>query len=239
MNKVHFMSDSKLKASEYQVLLFLRNTVGGLNDLSVLTKDYNSRFDVNISMEFAKNIDLKNVSTYARSKNFEYSFLINIYYHSLMMILKPGETGHFIKVRKLFEMHYDKFTLSEKRTIMHWLLIYCILRTESEGVKYEKIIFKLNEFRLKEGLAFYPVGQLHKAIYFQMLSVALSIGKIKWAENFIETYTSKLHHHIRESIGSMAYAYLYFQTKEYEKLVPAQTLTLRRTPLAGQKTLSS
>lgn len=221
MNKVQLMSDSKLKATEYQTLLFLRATVGGLNDMSVLTKDYNASFDVNIPLEFAKHIDLKSLSDYARNKNFKYAFLIEIYYHSLMMLLEPGEAVHLDKVRKLYMTHYDKFTLSEKRTIMHWILIYCIFRTESEGIKYEKIIFELNKFRLKEGLAFYPEGQLHKAIYFQILSVALSVGETKWAEHFIRNYTSMLQAEIRECSEAMAYAYLHFQTKEYEKVLSA------------------
>lgn len=218
-NKVQLMSESKLKASEYQVLLFLSMTVGGLNDMSVLTKDYNSKFDVNLAMEFAKHIDLKRIAEYSRSKNFEYAFLIEIYYHSLMMLLKTGETGHLNKLRKLYRIHNDKFTLSEKRTIMHWMIIYCILRTESEGIKYERLIFELNKLRLKEGLAFYTKEHLHKEIYFQILSVALAIGKIKWAENFIKNYTSKLQPEIQKSMKAMAYAYLHFQTKEYDKVL--------------------
>ena len=116
-------------------------------------------------------------------------------------------------------MHYDKFNPGEKRTIMRWILTYCILRTESEGIKYEKIIFELNKFRLKEGFVFYPEGQLHRQIYLQILSVALSTGNIKWAENFIKNYTPKLLPEIRESSEAMAYAYLHFHTKEYEKVL--------------------
>lgn len=218
-NKVQAMGDSKLRASEYQILLFLRMTVGGLNDMSVLSKDYNSKFEVNIPLEFAKRIDLKSITSYAHSKNYEFAFLIEIYYHSLMMLLEPHETEHLNKVRKLYLLHYEKFNLSEKRIIMHWILIYCILHSESEGIKYERIIFELNRFRLKEGLAFYPAGQLHKEIYLQILSVALSIGKIKWAEGFIKDYTSKLQPEIQKSKKAMAYAYLHFQTKEYDKVL--------------------
>jgi hypothetical protein len=217
-NDPQAMGSSKLRASEYQILLFLRMTVGSLYDMSVLSKDYNQSFDVNIPLEFAKHIDLKSIAAYARNKNFEYAFLIEIYYHSLMMLLKPLETEHLNKVRRLYKMHYDKFNLPEKRIIMHWLLIYCIPRAEAEGVKYEKIIFELNKFRLKEGLVFYPAGQLHEAIYIQMLSAALSIGKIKWTENFIRDYTPMLQPQLRESKKAVAYAFLHFQKKEYDKV---------------------
>jgi hypothetical protein len=213
------MGNSKLKACEYKILLLLSGIAGGLNDMSLDTKDFNIKFEVNIPLEFAKHIDLKSIADYARSNNFKYSFLIDIYYHSIMMLLEPGETEHLNKVRKLYMMHYNKFSLTGKRTIMHWILIYCILRTDSEGIKYERIIFELNKFRLKEGLAFYPEGQLPKQIYYQILSVALTIGKTKWAENFIKNYSSKLHPETRESIKAMGSAILHFQTKGYEKVL--------------------
>ncbi len=212
------MTASKLRASEYQILLFLRMTVGGLNDMSLSVKDYNASFDVNIPLEFAKHIDLKSILSYARSNNYEYAFLIEIYYYSLMMLLEPGKTGHLNKVRKLYNQHCGKFNLPEKRIIMHWILIYCISRSESEGIKYEKIIFELNKLRLKEGLAFYR-GYMHEAIYMQMISTALSIGKTKWAEDFIENYTSKLKPEIQKSKKSMAYACLHFHAKEYDKVL--------------------
>lgn len=213
------MSDSKLKAVEYQILLFLRMTVGGLNDMNLLSKNYNSKFDINIPLEFAKHLDLKSIRDYARNKNFKYAFLIDIYYYSLMMLLQPKEAEYLYKVRELYEMHYNKFTLSEKRNMMHWILNYCIRRSESEGIKYERIIFELNKFRLKEGLAFYPEKQIPKAIYYQILKAALCIDETKWAENFIKNYTSMLQPEIQESIGAIAYAFLHFQRKEYEKVL--------------------
>jgi hypothetical protein len=219
MDKIQPMSDSKLKASEYQILLFLRMTVGGLHDMNVLSRDYNASFDVNIPREFAKHLDLKSIVNYARSKNFEYAFLIEIYYHSLMMMLEPQETGHLEKVRELFKVNYNKFTMSEKRTIMHWVVAYCVYRSDDKDFKYKRIIFELNKFRLKEGLAFYPEGQMPSVIYLQILKIALSIDEMDWAENFIKNYTSKLQPEIQQSTRAMAYAFVHFQTKEYEKVL--------------------
>lgn len=219
VDKVQAMSESKLKASEYQVLLFLRMTVGGLNDMNLLTKYHNSKFDVNIPLELAKHIELKSITEYANSKNYEYAFLIEIYYHSLIMILNPEEPGHLDKVRKLYMLHFTKFTLSEKRNIMHWIVNYCLINMDFDEIKYRRIIFESNEFRLKEGLAFYPENQLPKAIYIQMLNAALALNETQWAVNFIKSYTAKLQPDIQESMKCMAYAFLYFHTKEYRKVL--------------------
>ncbi len=219
LDKIQPMSDSKLKATEYQILLFLRMTVGGIHDMNVLSRDYNARFDVNIPLEFAKHLDLKSIVDYARNKKFKYAFLIEIYYHSLMMMLEPEETGHLNDVRELYKLNFNRFTMSEKRTIMHWVVAYCVYRSDDKDFKYKRIIFELNKFRLKEGLVFYPEGQIPNVIYLQILKTALSLDEMNWAENFIKNYTSKLHPDLQQSTRAMAYAFVHFQTKEYEKVL--------------------
>ncbi len=216
-DKVRSMSDSKLKASESQIMLFLRMTVGGLNDMKVLSENHNYRFDVNIPLEFAKNLNLKKIVDYARRKNFEYAFLIEIYYHSMMMLLEPGRTDHLDKMRELYGLHYDKFTLSEKRNMMHWIVNYCMSKMEYNENKFRRIIFELNEFRLKEGLVFYPADQLPKVIYFQILNGALAVKETDWAADFIKNYTQRLQPDIRNSMKRLANAFLYFHTKDFRK----------------------
>ncbi|MCI0448652.1 MAG: hypothetical protein L0Y79_02560 [Chlorobi bacterium] len=218
MDRVQFMSDSKLKASEYQILQFLRMAVGTMNDMGVLARSYNLKFDVNILLEFIKHTDLKKIVLYAHIKNYEYAFLMDIYYHSLMLFLEPKETQHLYKARELYEKHFARFSMSEKRTIMHWILNYCNWRADESGhSEYRKIIFELNEFRLNEGLAFFPEGRIPKANYNQILNGALSVNKIKWAEDFIKKYSPMLQPEIRQGAESMALATLYIKKKQYSK----------------------
>ncbi len=219
IDKIHAMGRSKLKASEYQAILFLRMTVGGLNDMKLLSENYNYKFDVNIPLEFAKNLDLEKISQYAHDTNFEYAFLIEIYYHSLMMLIEPQKTNHLDKARELYEIHFNKFTFSEKRNMTHWIVNYCLRNLELDENRYRRIIFELNELRLKEGLAFYPENQLPKSIYIQMLNAALALNENEWAVDFIKNYTVKLQPDIQESIKCMAYAFYYFHTKDYRKVL--------------------
>ena len=218
-DKVRAMGDSKLRASEYQILLFLRMTVGGLNDMKVLSGNYNYKFELNIPLETAKNLDLKNIVDYAYRNNFEYAFLTEIYYHALMMLLDPNQSIHLDRVRDLYTEHSDKFTLSEKRNVMHWILNYCTSHTGFDEVKYRRIIFELNKVRLREGLVYYPENQIPKANFQQILNAALAIGETVWAENFIKDYAQKLQPDIRNSVQNLAYALLYFKMKEFRKVL--------------------
>jgi hypothetical protein len=218
-DKVQFMGDSTLKTAESYALLFLRMTVGGLRDLKILEEYHNYRIDVNIPLEFAKNLDLKSIVDYANKKNYKNAFIIEIYYHSFMMLIEPQKTLHLDKFRELYELHYKKFTMSEQKNLMHWLINYCLYNHDLDENKFRKIVFELNDFRLREGMAFHPENQLPKAAYLQILINALDVNETEWVENFIKKYTIKLLPAFRDSVRCLAYAFLYFHTKEYHKVL--------------------
>lgn len=219
VDKLQLKGDSTLRSCEYQIMLFLRNTVGGLRDLRILEEYHNYRYDVDIPFEFAKNLKLENIVDYANRNNFEYAYLIEIYYHSLMMLLEPHKTLHLDKFRELYEMHYRKLARGEQGNMMHWLINYCLYNMELDESKYSRIVFELNQFRLSEGIAFYPGELFSKVTYLQILNAAISVNETEWTLNFIEDYTPKLLPEIRESMRYMAYAFLYFHMKEYRKVI--------------------
>jgi hypothetical protein len=218
-DRIKPMGDSKLKASEYQILLFLRMTVGGLNDLRVLSETFNYKPALNIPLETARNFDLKKIVDYSYSNNYEYAFLTEIYYCAMMMHLEPEQPAYLERIRELYAEHTGRFTISEKRNMMHWIVNYCLSRVDIDPLKYRRIVFESNVIRLKEGLAYYPENQLPKVIYIQILNSALAIGETEWAGNFIRDYTKMLHPDFRNSMQNLAGALLFSRTKEYSKIL--------------------
>jgi hypothetical protein len=219
IDKLQLKGDSTLRSCEYQIMLFLRNTVGGLRDLRILEEYHNYKYDMNIPFEFAKNLKLEKIVEYANENNFEYAYLVEIYYHSLKMLLEPHITFHMDKFRELYEAHYKKLAKGEQGNMMHWLINYCLYNMELNENKFRRIVFELNVFRLNEGLVFYPGELFSKVIFLQILSSALDVNETDWAMNFIKEYTSKLLPDIQVSMRCMAYAFLYFHTKEYQKVI--------------------
>ncbi len=216
-DRTQFKGDSTLRSAEYQIILFLEMTVTALRDLRILEEYHNYKIDTNLPLEFAGSINYENIINYAKRKNYEYAYLIELYYHSLMMMLKPEQTGHVVKFRELYQAHYKKLAIGEQSVMMHWLINYCLYNLDLSIEENNKMVFELNDFRLKEGLAFYPDDQLSKAIYLQIFNSALRANKTQWALNFIKEYTSKLMPEFRDTMRYQAYAFLYFHTKEYGK----------------------
>ncbi|MBE2217561.1 MAG: hypothetical protein IAE90_05120 [Ignavibacteria bacterium] len=216
-DKIQFKGDSTLKSAEYQLILFLKMNVTALRDLRILEEYHNYKIDTNLPLEIAGNVNYDAIIEYAKRKNYEYTYLIELYYHSLMMLLKPSNTRHVAKFRELYQASYKKLTDNEQSTMMHWLINYCLYNLDLSKDENNRMVFELNDFRLKEGLAFYPDDQLSKTIYLQIFNSALRANEIEWALEFINKYTVKLLPEFRETMKCQAYAFLYFHTKEYSK----------------------
>jgi hypothetical protein len=219
IDKLQLKGDPTLRSCEFQIMLFLRMLVGGLRDLKILEEYHNYLFNVNIPFEFAKNLKLENIVDYANRNNYQYSYLIELYYHSLMMLLKPEQTEHLDRFRELYEMHYRKLAPGEQSNMMHWLINYCLYNMELNESKFARTVFELNQFRLSEGMVFFPGNLLSKVTYLQILTSAIDVNETKWALNFIKEYNARLMPEIQDSMKCMAYAFLYFHTKDYGKVI--------------------
>ena len=219
VDKVHLIGDSTLKTAEWAAIYLLRIIVGALKDMQILREYYNYKIDVNVPLAIVENLDLKSIVDYVNREKFEYAFHIEIYYHSLMMLLEPEQTWHLDKYRVLFEEHFRKFNKIEQTSILHDMINYCMYNQHLGNNKFKRIIFELNEFQLKEGLVYYPDNQLSKTKYLQILNSAIAVNETEWAENYIKDYAPKLLPEIRESMKCMANAFLCFHTKEYRKVL--------------------
>lgn len=226
IDKVESMIESKQKDAEYHILLFLRMITGGLHDMNILSRNFDSKYQLNLPLELVKNLDLKKISEYAAANKFKYAFLIEIYYHAISMILNPEIDEHFYRLRELYTKHYNKFSINEKRNMIYWLITYSKLREDEGVLGYDRITFELNKFRLKEGLVYYPEKQIPKGNFRNIFSSALTVGETKWAENFIKEYTPKLKKEHQKPVSSLAYASLYFDLKKYDKVLESLSRTV-------------
>lgn len=219
IDKVKNMADAKLKDYEYHLLMYLRLIAGGVNDMNILERNFNIKFNVNIPLEFIKNAGLEKFTEYAKQKNYKYSYLVEIYYHSILMVLYPADASHFIKMRELFNRHSSKFSVNEKRNMLFWLLNYCRQPLRSKEIDYVRVDFELNKFRLSEGLVFYPENQISKGLFNNIKNSAITAGEIKWAEDFVRNYGEKLSSSVQKETVLFALAEIFFHRKEYEKVL--------------------
>ncbi|MCY7360674.1 MAG: hypothetical protein LH629_01190, partial [Ignavibacteria bacterium] len=81
--------------------------------------------------------------------------------------------------------------------------------------EYLKLLFEINKFRLEKEIDSYRNRRLDKSLYHQIIRNALSLGEIKWAENFVKEYTPKLIRAHQKTMGALALGYIYYAKKDY------------------------
>jgi hypothetical protein len=111
------------------------------------------------------------------------------------------------------------FSIKEKKDLASKLANYCTFKNMLGAGQFRKELFSINKFRLKENIAVYANGKIGKSLFKQIVSNAASLKQLRWAEKFVEEYAPLLFEEYRESMKSLAMAYIYFNSGKYDKVL--------------------
>lgn len=217
-DKQHLLCQNVLEEGKWRILDFLQDFERTICDLSSNTFMYNASYDINIPAEFAKCLDLKKLINYAREKNYEYLWLLEIFYSSIMTVTERSNTEHYFRLKKLYEENRHHFTDYEKNKVLTTLSNYCSLRINDGDDSFRRELFEIGKIELKENLAF-PEKSSSKITFIQILRNAVSFNEIKWAKDFVEENIHKLKASHQRSMYSLAYAFIHFRLKDHEKVL--------------------
>lgn len=207
--------EGTVKSTEYLLLNLLLDLSVLTWDLHIMIKMYNAGKEINSAIELVKSLDIKKlVNTSANNKN-KYASVINFYFNKIMSALDENEESYFFEMKKYFEENYDLFDIQEQRNTIISIANYCALKMRLGNEKFLKILFELNKFRLEKEIEANRNGRINKALYHQIIRNALSLGEIKWAEDFVEKYTPKLKREHQKTMSALALGYIYYAKKDY------------------------
>lgn len=219
INKHQYIPEIEQEDFEYRLLDFFRLLDSVLSDQKYFIDMFNIKYNRNIPLTLAKNVNFGKIIAYCESKNYEYLYLIKIYFYSILMKLKPEKSEYFFMMKQLFFENHNNFDRRLKRNLLVTLVNYCVEKRYSKTHNYIQIMFELNKFRLDDGIAFYPENQIPKHLYSQILVNALTLKELKWAKDFVEKYTKKLHPDFQKSMYSLATAYIKFEEKKFNDVL--------------------
>lgn len=211
--------ENVIKETEYLILDFLVGLSAQVWDLHVMKMMYNASDKTNVVFEFVKNLDLKKIVDYAEASNYEYAPVMRFYYNKIMCALFEKEESYFSDMKSYFDENYHVFDIKEQKNIIITLANYCAFKMRLGKEYYVRILFEINKFRLKKGIAAYGNGRITKALYHQILRNALSLNEVEWAESFIKEYTPVLNTEHRKTMEALAYGYVYYVKKDYRKVL--------------------
>jgi len=206
--------EGTVNSAEYLMLNLVTELSVIAWDLHVMLLTYNSGKELNSAIELINSLDLKKLVSIAKKNKSKYADIINFYYNKIMCATDESNESYFFEMKEYFEYNHELFDIQEQRNTIITLANYCALKMRSGNEKFLKILFEINKFRLKSGIENLN-GRINKALYHQILRNALSLGEVKWSENFIKEYTTKLKKEHQKTMNFLARGYLSYAKKDY------------------------
>jgi len=141
--------------------------------------------------------------------------IIHVYF-ALLKLIEEQKPEYYYQLKDYLFKNLDAFNFIEIRQFLNHMTNYCIRSIKRGNNKFveERHEIYITGLRLK----CWSTG-----IYFshhQFVNIvinALEMNKIEWVNDFINTYSTKLHPKIKKDILNYSYALVQFHLKQYDK----------------------
>lgn len=172
-----------------------------------------------------------------RTRNFNYqvkfmdeirNYLINfpiedvpelaVYYYSLLMLLEAETVEHYYNLRRLLDKYGAEMPQREAIELFDSALHYCTGKINKGNKEFLQEYFDLFEDAIHKKI-FLLEGELAPWRFNNLIAAALRLGKLEWAENFVDNYREYLPPESRENTYSFNLARVYLYQKKYEKVL--------------------
>jgi len=146
-----------------------------------------------------------------------------LYFHACRFLADPAAEASFFRFRETLTAHADHFPPGELRTLYLLAINFGVKKSNESGQNWFRETFELYKEALHRDLLL-DNGTLSRFAYNNIVSVAVRLGEIDWAEDFIHRYKPFLERQYREASFSLNLARVAFMRKDYH----AALLNLQR-----------
>jgi hypothetical protein len=144
---------------------------------------------------------------------------VKAYFLVAQMMLHPDEEAYFLTLKSLLETHSTIFSKKELQTLFIHLMNYCIDTKINNGrTDYYTELFALYRIALDKEIII-ENGELNPHHYKNIITIGFHVEAFSWVEGFIQNYTRRLPAAEQENALQYNMAQLYFQKKEYPKVL--------------------
>ncbi|MEO8211450.1 MAG: hypothetical protein ABI840_12900 [bacterium] len=146
--------------------------------------------------------------------------VFQFYYDAYILISKRGNFELYKKVKRNFFNLIGKFT-EEYSVEIFRILTECLFSLREISMNdIDKELFELFRKKFDAGiigdLKENRIGNTH---FRDIVKIALCVGEIKWAENFVEKFSAHLPENQRSNDVNTSKALIMFKKQEYEKAI--------------------
>lgn len=141
-----------------------------------------------------------------------------IYYYSFLTLQDEENVEHYYNLRRILDRYGAVMPKKEAVELYDSALHYCTGKLNKGNRPFLQEYFDLFEDAMNKKV-FLQKDELAQWRYNNIVGVALRLGKLDWAEDFVEKYKSHLNINTRENTYSFNLARVYRYQKKYEKVL--------------------
>lgn len=140
---------------------------------------------------------------------------IGLYYHCYRFLTEPTPDAHFERFRALLFEHAGLFPDDELRSFYLLALNFGVKKINESAEGWLRATFDLYKSALERDLLL-ENGVLSRFAFNNIVAIALRIGEIDWAEQFILQYKPRLERQWREATAVLNLARVAYARRDYK-----------------------
>ena len=133
-------------------------------------------------------------------------------------VLEDQTDTSFQTAKSYFDSVVDQLLIGDKKFALLHLINFAIQKLNLSQKDYRIVIFELYKQGLEQDILI-ENGLLSEFTFNNIIAISAAFGEYKWAEDFIEKYQAFLPSKNREDSKTMGLANLYFQQKNYSRII--------------------
>jgi hypothetical protein len=218
-DKQKYVSENVLKAGNFLVYYFITELSRIAIDLNANITSFNIKHSTNLVFEVLEKFDFRYIIKFLQDNNYQYSGLLNVYYHRLLAMLESSDETYYNYKNLLIE-NLDNFSLPEMASLidsLHNIAIQRVNDGAEHGLREE---FEVINLKLERNtLALNTGGKISMLTFRNVIFSSVRLNEIKWAEDFVEKYIDMVNTDSRESIYNHAQGILAYIKKDYDSAI--------------------
>ncbi|MBK7936040.1 MAG: hypothetical protein IPJ82_02745 [Lewinellaceae bacterium] len=143
---------------------------------------------------------------------------LTVYYYTFLTLFDEENVENYYKLKALLDTYGGVMPQKEAVELYDSALHYCTGKLNKGIRPFLQEYFNLFENAIKKGI-FLEKGELAPWRFNNIIGVAVRLGKLDWAESFVDTYKDYLPVDTRENTYTFNLARVYLYQKKYDKVL--------------------
>lgn len=141
-----------------------------------------------------------------------------IYYYSFLTLYEEENADHYYKLRRLLDAYATVMPQKEAIELFDAALHFCTGKINKGDRSFLQEYFDVFEEAIQKGI-FLQNGELATWRFNNIVASALGLGKLDWAEHFVEKFKNSLPADSRQNTYSFNLARVYRFQKKYDEVL--------------------